>query len=145
MFSYTRPRENILQYQPWYLQQAGDWRSRHLAEGKRHGKGVIVRLQDCGDRDQAMSLINCEIGISREQLPAAGPDEYYWEDLQGLEVVTQDDESLGRVDHLIETGANDVLVVTGERERLVPFVLEQVVTSVDLDAGIIRVDWDKDF
>ena len=145
VFSYTQPRENIVQYQPWYLKQAGDWQPRQLAEGKRHGKGVIVRLQDCADRDQALSLMDSEIGISRDQLPATAPGEYYWGDLQGLEVVTQDDEPLGRVDHLIETGANDVLVVQGERERLIPFVLEQVVTRVDLDAGVIRVDWDKDF
>jgi 16S rRNA processing protein RimM len=86
-----------------------------------------------------------EIGISRDQLPETVPGEYYWSDLQGLEVVTLEGESLGRVDHLIETGANDVLVVQGDRERLIPFVPEQVVTRVDLEAGIIQVDWDRDF
>lgn len=145
MFSYTQPRENIVQYQPWYLKRAGDWQSQLLAEGKRHGKGVIVRLQGYTDRNRALGLMDSEIGISRDQLPATAPGEYYWGDLQGLEVITQDDESLGRVDHLIETGANDVLVVVGERERLIPFVLEQVVTRVDLATGVIWVDWDKDF
>jgi 16S rRNA processing protein RimM len=145
VYSYTQPRENIIQYQPWYLKQGGNWQPRQVAEGKRHGKGVVARLADCTDRDQALSLMDIEIGISREQLPDPAPGEYYWGDLQGLEVVNQNEESFGRVDHLIETGANDVLVVKGERERLIPFVLEQVVTRVDLDAGIIRVDWDKDF
>jgi 16S rRNA processing protein RimM len=60
-------------------------------------------------------------------------------------VVTLQGESLGTVDHLLETGANDVLVVTGERERLIPFVLGQVVDDVDLERGEIRVDWDRDF
>ena len=92
-----------------------------------------------------MLLMGSEIGIRRDQLPAPEPGEYYWSDLQGLEVVTEKGESLGRVDHLIETGANDVLVVKGDRERLIPFVMQQVVTRVDLDAGTIQVDWDKDF
>jgi len=145
VYSYTQPRENIIQYQPWQLSQGGDWQPRQVAEGQRHGKGVIVRLAGCEDRDQAMLLMGTEIGIRRDQLPAPGPGEYYWSDLQGLEVVTEKGESLGRVDRLIETGANDVLVVKGDRERLIPFVLHQVVTRVDLDAGTIQVDWDKDF
>jgi 16S rRNA processing protein RimM len=145
VYSYTQPRENIIQYQPWQLNQGGDWQPRQVAEGRRHGKGVIARLAGCEDRDQAMLLMDSEIGIRRDQLPAPGPGEYYWSDLQGLEVVTEKGESLGRVDHLIETGANDVLVVKGDRERLIPFVMQQVVTRVDLGAGTIQVDWDKDF
>jgi 16S rRNA processing protein RimM len=145
VYSYTQPRENIIQYQPWQLNQGGDWQPRQVAEGRRHGKGVIARLADCEDRDQAMLLMDSEIGIRRDQLAAPEPGEYYWNDLQGLEVVTEKGESLGRVDHLIETGANDVLVVRGDRERLIPFVMQQVVTRVDLDAGTIQVDWDKDF
>lgn len=89
--------------------------------------------------------MGCEIGIRPEQMPATGPGEYYWRDLEGLEVVNLQGERLGRVDHLLETGANDVLVVVGERERLIPFVSAQVVTEVDLETGLIRVDWDKDF
>jgi 16S rRNA processing protein RimM len=145
VYSYTQPRENIIQYQPWQLNQGGDWQPRQVAEGQRHGKGVIARLAGCEDRDQAMLLMGTEIGIRRDQLPAPEPGEYYWSDLQGLEVVTEKGDSLGRVDHLIETGANDVLVVKGDRERLIPFVMQQVVTRVDLGAGTIQVDWDKDF
>ena len=92
---------------------------------------------------RSLITVFCEGG--GQQLPAAQPGEYYWSDLQGLEVVTLQGESLGTVDHLLETGANDVLVVTGERERLIPFVLGQVVDDVDLERGEIRVDWDRDF
>ena len=116
-----------------------------MAEGSRHGKGVVARLVGCDDRDQAQSLMGYEIGVYRDQLPETEPGEYYWNDLKGLKVVTLQGESLGIVDHLIETGANDVLVVKGERERLIPFVQDQVVTKVDLDNGEIQVDWDKDF
>jgi 16S rRNA processing protein RimM len=145
IFSYTDPRDNIVHYQPWQLHCDGSWRVRQVAQGKRHGKGVIARLEGCEDRDQAAALIGCEIGVRRDQLPPTSPGEYYWGDLLGLDVVTAQNESLGRVDHLLETGANDVLVVVGERERLIPFVPGKVVTRVDLEAGVIQVDWDKEF
>lgn len=146
VYSYTRPRENIIRYQPWYLKgSGGDWLEKPLAAGSRHGKGVIARLAGCENRDQVQALMGCEIAIRRDQLPDAAPGEYYWRDLQGLTVVTIEGELLGTVDHLIETGANDVLVVKGDRERLIPFVLNQAIVNVDLDKREIRVDWDKDF
>ena len=145
MFSYTQPRENIIKYRPWYLKRDGEWQEWDLAEGRVHGKGIVAKFAQCDDRDMAFSLMECEIGIRRDQLPAAGPGEYYWRDLQGLTVVTLDGETLGTVDHLLETGANDVLVVKGDRERLIPFVVDQVITGVDLEEGTIQVDWDKDF
>ena len=145
VFSYTQPRENIVRYRPWYLHRDGEWQEHEIAEGRAHGKGVVAHLAGCDDRDQAASLIGTEIGIRREQLPAAAPGEYYWSDLVGLSVVTLDGELLGTVDHLLETGANDVLVVRGEREHLIPFVPERIVAEVDLERGEIRVDWDKDF
>ncbi len=146
VYSYTRPRENIVEYQPWYVKDSGgNWQQKQLAAGNRHGKGVIARFTGCENRDQAQALTGCEIGIRRDQLPDAAPGEYYWDDLQGLKVVTIKGELLGTVDHLIETGANDVLVVRGERERLIPFLLDQVIVNVDLDKREIQVDWDKDF
>lgn len=145
MYSYTEPRENILTYQPWYLRTGDDWQPCRLAEGRRHGKGVVARLDGCEDRDQAAALMDREIRVAREQLPATAPGEYYWQDLIGLQVVTLAGDPLGRVDHLLETGANDVLVVAGEREHLIPFVMDRIVVDVDLEAGVMRVDWDKDF
>lgn len=145
VYSYTEPRENILRYRPWYLGSGDDWQAYSLAEGRRHGKGVIARLSGCDDRDQAAALMNREIGVTREQLPETAPGEYYWQDLIGLQVVNLDGDRLGRVDSLIETGAHDVLVISGERERLIPFVMERIVADVDLQRGVIRVDWDRDF
>lgn len=147
IFSYTEPRQNIIHYQPWYLkkEQDADWVPVQLAEGRQQGKGVVARLQNCDDRDRAYDLMGSEIAIHRDQLPATGPGEYYWAELQGLQVVTVEGEALGTVDHLLSTGANDVLVVKGERERLIPFVTGSVVIEVDLERGEIQVDWDKDF
>lgn len=143
VFSETDPREGILGYRQWLL---GDEATpRRVREGQRHGKSIIALLDGCADRDQAAALIGREIAVTRDQLPPPSPDEFYWCDLEGLEVVTREGVSLGRVDHLFATSANDVLVVTGERERLLPFVWEQVVCDVDFERARIEVDWDPEF
>lgn len=143
VFSETEPRDNILTYNPWYL--GAGRKPRELAEGRRHGKGLIARLEGCEDRDQAAALVGLEIRIRRDQLPRLGADEFYWADLVGLSVETLEGRRLGRVDRVFATTANDVLVVNGERERLLPFLWDRVIKDVDLDLGRIRVDWDPEF
>jgi 16S rRNA processing protein RimM len=146
VFSETEPRENIVGYSPWWIRSAGKWERRQLAAGRPHGKGMIAHLSGCEDRDAAAALSGAEIAVQRSQLADdLAPGEYYWADLEGLHVVTEEGVSLGRVDHLFETGANDVMVVKGERERLIPYLIGQVVKGVDLDAGEVRVDWDPEF
>jgi len=145
IYSWTEPRENILKYSPWYLQQGGEWVEHRLATGKRHGKGVIAQLENCDDRDAAATLVNTMIAVKREQLPPAKEGEFYWSDLIGLVVKTTAGIELGKVTQLMPTGSNDVLVVDGERERLIPFVQEDVIIKIDLDAGVIEVDWDPEF
>ena len=145
MFSYTQPREAILDYDRWYLKQKGDWQATAISEGKRHGKTVIAHLDGVDDRDKAAALIDCDIAVDRDSLPAAEDGSYYWADLEGLRVVHQDGTELGSVSHLMETGANDVLVVRQEdQEVLIPFVTGDVIKDVDLDNGVISVDWEWD-
>ena len=143
--SYTEPRENIVNYSPWQIKHNSEWVSYALQSGRRHGKTVVAQLCGIEDRDQAATLVGADIAVWRSQLPAVAEDEYYWSDLVDLNVVTTDGVALGKVDHLIETGANDVLVLSGERERLIPYVFGSVVLSVDLEAREIQVDWDPDF
>ncbi len=143
--SHTDPRDNILNYNPWYLKGAGGWREYRLLNGRRQGKGIVASLEGYSDRDHADVLLGCDIAVPRSRLETLGQDEFYWSDLQGLEVFTLDGHSLGRVSHLFDTGANDVLVVRGDREHLIPYVWEQVVKSVDLAGGRMQVDWDPDF
>ncbi|MGB5261838.1 MAG: ribosome maturation factor RimM [Gammaproteobacteria bacterium] len=143
--AFTEAPENLLEYLPWYLGRQGEWREARPLEGKLHGKGLVVRLEGCADRDAAAAMSGTDIAVYRKQLPDTQDDEYYWNDLIGLQVVTTDGRALGQVDHLLETGANDVLVVRGDRERLVPFVQGEVIRSIDLHKGEIRVDWDPDF
>ncbi len=144
MFSYTQPREAILDYDCWYLRTDDAWRAVNVAEGKRHGKSVVVHLKGVDDRDQAASFVDCEIAIERQALPATEEGRFYWADLEGLLVVHRDGTELGRVAYLLETGANDVLVTAGEPERLIPFIVDRVILDVDLAAGVITVDWEMD-
>ncbi len=144
VFSHTSPRTNILEHQIWYLSREGRWEEIRLQAGRAHGKGVVAQLEGCDDRDRAAELIGADIAIPRDRLPQAGEGEFYWTDLEGLRVRTREGIDLGRVDHLLETGSNDVMVVKGERERLIPFI-DQVISAVDLDGGFITVDWDPEF
>lgn len=139
------PAEQLLGYSPWQLKTACGWSSHALQAGRRHGSGLVAKLAAVDDRDQARALIGADIAVARNQLPLLADGEYYWNDLIGLGVVTRHGESLGRVIGLMPTGANDVLVVSGERERLIPFIPEQVVLTVDTEAQRIEVDWDPDF
>lgn len=141
----TSPREGILRYKTWYLHREGGWQRHKVAVGQAQGKGVVAKLAGFDDRDQAAALVGSDIAIKREQLPKLEPGEYYWSDLEGLRVENLEGVDLGVVSHLFETGANDVLVVKGERERLIPYTTGLAVQEVDLEAGRILVDWDPDF
>ena len=143
--SYTEVPHNLAEYTPWYLRQGDRWVPTEVVEVQHHTKGLLVRIADCEDRNKAAELAGVEIGVYRGQLPAAAADEYYWDELIGMRVVTVEGHLLGTVDHLIETGANDVLVVVGERERLIPFIRESVIRQIDRDERTIRVDWDPEF
>lgn len=148
VFSFTEPRENILQYKPLYVHRHGDWLPIDVNGGQLQGKAVVMSLENVIDREQAMALIGSELAIKRSQLVATEDDEFYWADLIGLSVINTEEQLLGQVDHLLETGANDVLVVNGiepDTQYLIPFVLEKTVLNVDLENKQIRVDWQTDY
>ena len=145
VFSHTDPRAGIIRYNPVFLQQQGQWHEVAIEAGRAHGEGVVLKFAGCADRDQAMRLMQAQIAVRRSQLPPPAPGEYYWTDLEGLRVVTLEGIELGTVDSLFATGANDVIVVKGERQRLLPFVRDQVVVEINLEQGLLRVDWDPEF
>jgi 16S rRNA processing protein RimM len=142
--SYTEPREAILKYGSWLLEQEGVWRETSVAEGRKQGKTVVARLDAVTDRDMAAAYVGTRIGVARTNLPETDSGEYYWADLEGLQVVHQDGRVLGKVAYLLATGANDVLVIQGDQEIRVPFVIDDVIKDVDLASGIISVDWEWD-
>lgn len=148
IFSYTEPREGIAEYSPWYLKQSGvnqgQWQQVRLEQGKRHAKTVIAKLEGFDDRNESMMLTGAVIGVDPELMDSSGDGVYYWRDLIGLRVVNQQGVELGLVEKLIETGANDVLVVKADTgERLIPWTLGNAVVEVDMEKSIILVDWDE--
>ena len=147
VYSYTEPRNNILQYSPLYLSRRDGWVEIKVSGGHVQGKGIVMGIENVTDRDQVQALIGAELAISKAQLEPVAEDEFYWADLIGLTVSNLQQVELGVVDSLLETGANDVLVVKAndKTERLIPFVMEDIVKSVDLDKKHIQVDWQEDF
>jgi len=144
--SFTDPADAILRYQPWQLRDPrGQQRELSGARGRNTAKGVVARLPGIEDRDGAGALNGSELWVARSALPPPAPGEYYWVDLEGLRVANLEGIDFGTVSHLFSTGVNDVLVVRGERERMIPFAEPDYVKSVDFDAGLITVDWDADF
>ena len=143
--SYTHPRENIVNFSRWMLRDGDDHAPVDVERGRLQGRTVVAKLLDIHDRDEARSLIGAEITVDRDDLPPCEPGEYYWADLEGLGVCTATGENLGRVDYLFSTGAHDILVVAGDRQRLIPFVMQRVVQEIDLERSLIVVDWDPDY
>lgn len=151
VFSNTEPMDNIFTYQPWQICMRGQWQEVKVKQGKHHGKGLIAQLQGCYDRDQGRLYAGAEIAVDQSKLPDLPEGEYYWSQLTGMNVETEDGVKLGKVDHLIATGVNDVLVVKSSQasidreERLIPWLPDQVITKIDLSGGVIRVNWDPEF
>ena len=150
VYSFTDPIENLLEYRNWTLRREGVEKQVELVSGRSNKKELVAKLKGLDDRDEARLLSGYEICISRSLLPDLTEDEYYWYQLVGLKVINQDEQLFGTVDHLLETGANDVMVVkpcTGsldDSERLLPYTA-QCVLAIDLEAGVMRVEWDADF
>jgi len=142
--TFTQEPDGLLSYPGWWVGHDGEWREVRVEEASVHGGGLIAKIAGCEDREAAVALKGQEVAIPRQWLPAGDANEYYWADLQGLQVRNVEGAELGVVSELMETGANQVLVVVAERERLIPFV-EAVVKSVDLAQGSMVVDWGVDF
>jgi 16S rRNA processing protein RimM len=152
--SHTAPIENLLQYQPWWLKTRHGVKAVEIDAGQVHGQGLIVHIKGVDDRDLARDYCQVDVAVERNQLPELDADEFYWHQLEGLKVVSNYEgqvSTLGVVVRMMETGANDVLVIKGDdgsidqKERLVPYLPDQVIKSIDLDAQLITVEWDPEF
>ena len=142
---FTEDPDSIRQYRNWYIQLNHQWQPLSQFELQQKGDQYQIRINNVKDRDQAKAFTNALIAVPRQQLPdIEDENEFYWSDLQGLTVINCDGIELGKVDHLFATGANDVMVVVGNKRHLIPFI-RTCVLEVDLAAGKIMVDWDEDF
>lgn len=143
--SYTEPRDNIVNFGVWTLRRQASLRVFELESGQGHSGNVVAKLRGIDDRDAAREWLGADIVVERAQLPPVESGEFYWTDLEGLEVRNTAGDVLGRVERLLATGGNDVLVLGGEPERLIPFILDTVIKRVDLDERQIVVDWSLDY
>ncbi len=153
VFSSTEIPESIFNYQPWLIQtKSGQRQLINTEHWKPHSKYLIAKIKGVDDKNAAHFLTHCEIIIDSDKLPLLEEDNYYWKDLLGSQVVTIIGYKLGEVIDIMETGSNDVIVVRsnlkdafGIKERLIPFILGQVITGIDLTARAITVNWDPSF
>ena len=149
VFSYTEPRENIFLYRPWLLGEDNNaagatWTEIEFDDCGSRGKTLVVKFPGVQDRETAGRYIGRPLAVPRNRLPEPAAGEFYWADLMRMEVVTRTGKRLGRVVDILETGANDVLVVEGDRRRSIPFVMGEVISRVDPDDAIITVEWEWD-
>lgn len=146
VFSYTRPRTQILNYRAW---RTGADKMHILAveNGRAHKEGIIAKFAGIDDRDQAVSLLDAEIHVLANELPELPVTEFYWHQLIGLQMVDCQQQSLGTIVRMMETGANDVFIVRAKdkKEHLVPYIKDQVVKQIDLESASILVDWDINY
>jgi 16S rRNA processing protein RimM len=147
--SYTDESTGIFDYAPWKL---SDGKTYQVEQWRYSGKALVAKIDGIETRDDAERIKNCDVSISAEQLPALEGDDFYWRDLIGMQVETLEGYGLGTVKEMFETGANDVMLVKarsndafGQKERMLPFVRESVIKSVDMQAKTITVDWDPGF
>ena len=148
IFSFTQPRKNILSYSPLYLFTKGQWIEAKVTNGRVQGKGIVIALDNITAPDDVLPLIGRELAIKGHQLKPTEPDEFYWSDLTGLEVLNLNGVHLGRVDSIVETGTHDVLLVKDKvlnTQRLIPFVMGEIIEEVSLVNGVIQVDWELDY
>ncbi len=144
VYADTEYPDSLFDYEQWHLGNGKVWRPYQLETAKLHGKGLVAKFVGCDDRDQAALLRNLTVAVPRSELPVPEEDEYYWSDLVGMSVVNLRGEALGVVDHLLESAGNDLLVLQGEPQRLIPFV-RQIVHAVSLADRQITVDWERDY
>lgn len=141
---FTDTQNGLAHYPRWFVEQGSAWVEHAVLEAGIQGKALVARLSGCANRDEAQRLKGCKIGIPRAALPAAAANEFYWADLIGLEVTNVRSQIMGKVTEIFSTGANDVLVVEGDKRHLIPFI-SQVILNVEKEAGVITVDWEIDY
>jgi len=150
IYSFTDPIDNLLDYRHWTLRRGAQTQQAELVKGRIQGNVLVATLKGLDDREVAKTFADFEICVPRSLLPELDDGDFYWHQLEGLKVIDQTGQLLGRIDHLLETGANDVIVVRpcagslDDRERLLPYT-EQCVQVIDLAAGEMRVEWDAEF
>ncbi|MBS0286087.1 MAG: ribosome maturation factor RimM [Proteobacteria bacterium] len=143
--SFTSPVENILNYPIWYVEHQGEWLGLSLVEGRPHGQGIVAKLSAIDSPESAALFTNGMIAVQREALQELPHDEFYWTDLEGLAVHNTQGENFGHIQYLYENADTDVMVVKDQdKERHIPFLMNDTVVKVDLAQKQVTVDWEAE-
>ncbi len=142
--SFTDPIDNIFNYPKWLVQHCDQWQTLHVEQKKIHNEKCLVKIQEINDRELARQYTHNNIAIPRTSLAPLADGDYYWQDLIGTKVITQEGISLGTIQSLMATGSNDVLVIIGTRKHLVPYI-DDILIKIDITKKEMIVDWDPDF
>ena len=142
--TFTESRDGLAHHRRWWIRTQAGWREAEMEEFAARSAATVAKLKGCDDREGAERLRGCDVAVTRKELGEAGKGAIFWIDLIGLEVVNVKGEKLGRVEGLLQAGGSDVLVLEGERQRMIPFVADYV-KSVDRKAHRITVDWEADY
>ena len=151
LYSHTEPMTGIFDYKHWWLKTPSGWKVIELSQGRTQGRGLVAAIKGYNDRDLVKEICGLDIYIDAKDLPKLEDGEYYWSQLEGLKVITKEGVLLGKVSQMMETGANDVLVVRAcegsydREERLIPYAPDQFILNIDLEKQEMVVDWDPDF
>lgn len=145
VFSFTQPKDNLYDYLPWHAEIDNCIIKLEMLELQHNSKFGLAKIAGFDNRELAERLTNIEILVAKDLLPALSADEYYWHELVGMTVVNINGVVLGKVQDMLATGANDVMIVEGENRTLIPYVDEEFVVSVDDNKKLITVKWDEDF
>ena len=143
----TSDPESLSDYPVWRIGSNGGWREVRVLASRMQGSALVAQLEGVDDREAAALLRGADIAVLRSELPPAEDGEFYWADLIGLAVVNVEQYEFGRVARILQTGANDVLVVSGGAKRgetLIPFIAD-VIRQVDVQSGRMVVDWGEDY
>ena len=142
---YSDERDTLCRFPSWWIRKRDAHRKVPVAECKVHGAHVVARFEGCGDRDQAEAYRGSEVALRRRELPPAAPNEVFQSDLIGLTVLGSKGERLGRIVEILDNPGNPILRIAGEdRERLVPFV-PPMIRAVDVEAGVVELEWGADW
>jgi 16S rRNA processing protein RimM len=141
---YSEDPDALMDFESWRVGRGAQQTQYTVEAVQGHGHALVAKLAGIDDRDAAYALRGQDVSVARSDLPPPEENEFYWSDLIGLAALNRDGVELGKVTDVLETGANDVLVVQGKREYLIPFVAA-AVGKVDLAGGTIEVDWGEDW
>lgn len=145
VISFTDPPENILDYPRWSIQLRGVWHEVAHTQDSITPQHLMTYIEGYATRERVAELTNASIAVPKEALPLLKSGEFYWHQLIGMHVMHEQGQTLGTVESIFATGSNDVLVVVGEKRRLIPYLMDDVIQKIDTERGVITVCWDLDF